>query len=66
MSIHETDIGGDDSEADMGIDLEGNSEDVQLSDLEALRGVVKFPIRVKCTTLSWNTLAQALNEKSHT
>ena len=62
MSIHETEIGGDGSEAALGIDLEGNSEGTQLGDLEALRGVVKFPIRIKCATLSWNTLAQALNE----
>jgi len=62
MSIHETDIGGDGSETALGIDLEGNSEGTQLGDLEALRGVVKFPIRIKCATLSWNTLAQALDE----
>ena len=30
-------------------------------DLEALRGVVKFPVRIKCATLSWNTLQQALD-----
>ena len=29
---------------------------------EALRGVVKFPVRIKCATLSWNTLAQAIDE----
>jgi len=23
---------------------------------------VKFPVRIKCATLSWNTLAQALDE----
>ena len=31
--------------------------DVKLGDLEALRGVVKFPVRIKCATLSWNTPA---------
>ncbi len=35
---------------------------MKLGDLEALRGVVKFPVRIKCATLSWNTLAQALDE----
>ena len=35
-------------------------------DLEALQGVVKFPVRIKCATLSWNTLAQALDEASAT
>ena len=32
---------------------------VDMGELEALRGVVKFPVRIKCATLSWNTLAQA-------
>ena len=31
-------------------------------ELAALQGVVKFPVRIKCATLSWNTLAQALDE----
>lgn len=62
MSIHETEIGGDGSETALGIELEGASDDMKLGDLEALRGVVKFPIRIKCATLSWNTLAQALDE----
>ena len=35
---------------------------VQLGDLEALQGVVKFPVRIKCATLAWNTLLQALAE----
>jgi NifU-like protein involved in Fe-S cluster formation len=25
---------------------------------------VKFPVRIKCATLGWNTLAQALDEAS--
>lgn len=33
-----------------------------LGELEALQGVVKFPVRIKCATLSWNTLAQGLDE----
>lgn len=35
---------------------------VQLGDLEALQGVVKFPVRIKCATLSWNTLLDALEQ----
>jgi nitrogen fixation NifU-like protein len=35
--------------------------DVPLGDLEALQGVVKFPVRIKCATLAWNTLLQALD-----
>ncbi|MFM8267075.1 MAG: Fe-S cluster assembly sulfur transfer protein SufU [Ilumatobacteraceae bacterium] len=33
---------------------------VKLGDLEALQGVVKFPVRIKCATLAWNTLLDAL------
>ena len=35
--------------------------DIPLGDLEALQGVVKFPVRIKCATLAWNTLLQALD-----
>ena len=33
-----------------------------LGELAALRGVVRFPVRIKCATLSWNTLVQGLDE----
>jgi nitrogen fixation NifU-like protein len=57
MSIHEHDLDGEDEE------LDGNGlADVKLGDLEALRGVVKFPVRIKCATLAWNTLTQGLDE----
>ncbi len=36
--------------------------EVKLGDLEALQGVVKFPVRIKCATLAWNTLLQAMSE----
>ena len=36
--------------------------ELKLGDLEALRGVVKFPVRIKCATLSWNTLTQGLED----
>ena len=49
MSI-ETDADGDEAQTD-----------VPLGDLEALQGVVKFPVRIKCATLAWNTLTQALD-----
>jgi nitrogen fixation NifU-like protein len=58
MSIHEHAIAGD-GDGDGGA---GDAADVKLGDLEALRGVVKFPVRIKCATLSWNTLTQALDE----
>ncbi len=34
--------------------------DADLGDLEALEGVKKFPVRVKCALLPWVTLADAL------
>ncbi|HUF52466.1 MAG TPA: SUF system NifU family Fe-S cluster assembly protein [Dehalococcoidia bacterium] len=33
-----------------------------LGDLEAMAGVRKFPTRIKCATLAWHTLAEALDE----
>ena len=43
-------------------ELDGGAEDVKLGDLEALQGVVKFPVRIKCATLAWNTLLDALEQ----
>ena len=60
MSIHEQEIGGDGEADDDGAAEE--APEVRLGDLEALRGVVKFPVRIKCATLSWNTLAQGIEE----
>ena len=37
------------------------SED-ELGDLMALQGVRKFPVRVKCATLSWVALEQGIDE----
>ena len=47
----------------MSIETDGDepAADVPLGDLEALQGVVKFPVRIKCATLAWNTLTQALD-----
>ena len=59
MSIHEQEVGGDGTEAGAEPD---DYADVKLGDLEALRGVVKFPVRIKCATLAWNTLTQGLDE----
>ena len=56
MSIHEHELDGDGDEDPEDLD------DVKLGDLEALRGVVKFPVRIKCATLAWNTLTQGLDE----
>lgn len=35
---------------------------VEVGDLEALAGVRKFPVRVKCAALSWNIIEQGLKE----
>src|SRR4051794_32609903 len=61
MSIHEQELDGDADGPD-----EAALAEVKLGDLEALRGVVKFPVRIKCATLSWNTLAQGLDELAAT
>ncbi|MCU1459211.1 MAG: system FeS assembly protein NifU family [Actinomycetia bacterium] len=58
MSIHESKLDGESDGSDLAADLEG----VKLGDLEALQGVVKFPVRIKCATLAWNTLSQGLDE----
>jgi nitrogen fixation protein NifU and related proteins len=42
-------------------DGDGDGDEVALGDLEALQGVVKFPVRIKCATLAWNTLLDALD-----
>jgi len=49
-----------DEEPEVDGEEEAPADDVKLGDLEALQGVVKFPVRIKCATLAWNTLTQAL------
>jgi nitrogen fixation NifU-like protein len=73
MSIHEQALDGEgeglEESGDSGLDeseIVGAPEDLSLGDLEALRGVVKFPVRIKCATLSWNTLAQGIEEATAT
>lgn len=43
-------------------ELDESAPEVKLGDLEALQGVVKFPVRIKCAVLAWNTLIDALAE----
>ncbi|CAN5498885.1 SUF system NifU family Fe-S cluster assembly protein [soil metagenome] len=61
MSLHENSL---DAEGESGEALTDGQpvEPVKLGDLEALRGVVKFPVRIKCATLAWNTLMQGVEE----
>ena len=41
-------------------EAEGDAD--QLGDLVSLKGVVKYPVRIKCALLGWNTLVEALEE----
>jgi nitrogen fixation NifU-like protein len=54
MTVHETSL--DEKAEPQPIDLRA------LGELAALQGVVKFPVRIKCATLAWNTLSQGLDE----
>ena len=54
MSIHEGRLEEGSKETD--------SPMAGLGDLQALQGVVKFPVRIKCATLGWNTLEQCFEE----
>jgi nitrogen fixation NifU-like protein len=44
------------------VDDDSDASPIALGDLEALQGVVKFPVRIKCATLAWNTMLQALDQ----
>lgn len=37
-------------------------EELDMGDLEALAGVQKFPVRIKCALLGWTTLEEAFKE----
>jgi nitrogen fixation NifU-like protein len=44
--------------------LEDLEEDEELvEDLESLEGVKKYPVRIKCAILAWNTLLEGIEEK---
>jgi nitrogen fixation NifU-like protein len=43
--------------------MQGATVDADLGDLEALRGVRAYPVRVKCATLAWNALLEALDDE---
>ena len=36
-----------------------------IGDLVSLKGVVKYPVRIKCALLGWNTLQEALESDQH-
>ena len=63
MSLHETTLDAAAAADAEAAEAEAQADaGVKLGDLEALRGVVKFPVRIKCATLAWNTLAEGLAE----
>ncbi len=67
MSVHEASLGDPDHGA---LDADGLPADDEapvldeaaLGDLVALRGVLRYPRRIKCATLGWQTLGRALAE----
>ncbi len=62
MSIEDADGAGDGDAA--AVPGATGDDPHPLGDLEALQGVVKFPVRIKCATLAWNTLVQALDQEA--
>jgi nitrogen fixation protein NifU and related proteins len=46
------------------VDPQPGDDDIDLGDLEALQGVVKFPVRIKCAVLGWSTLSDALDRST--
>jgi nitrogen fixation NifU-like protein len=53
-----------DGETDIGLDPERPG--AVLGDLEALQGVRKYPVRIKCASLGWNVLLEALGNEQAT
>lgn len=43
--------------------LHEQTDGKELGNLKALRGVIKFPVRVKCALLAWETLDEALKQR---
>ena len=55
MSAHESNLDSSEIPEDANENL--------LGDLQALKGVVKYPVRIKCATLGWNTFDQIIDPK---
>ena len=53
MSLDESDDAG----------LDPDRPGAVLGDIEALQGVRQYPVRIKCASLAWNTLLEALDEQ---
>lgn len=50
------------AEEDDAAGLDPSRPGAVLGDLEALQGVRRYPVRIKCASLPWTTLAQALGD----
>jgi len=65
MSVHEARLGDENEPVGTNgssVEDEATPDPDTLGELSALQGVVKFPVRIKCATLSWNALSQGLDE----
>jgi nitrogen fixation NifU-like protein len=63
MTVHEATLGDDRTTGIEDAAAEPEPIDLEeMGELAALQGVVKFPVRIKCATLSWNALIQGLDE----
>ena len=60
LSVKEASALADSIKALMAGEDEGDEK--TLGDLVSLKGVVKYPVRIKCALLGWNTLVEALEE----
>ncbi len=43
---------------------EADGDPNKLGELVSLKGVVKYPVRIKCALLGWNTLVEAIEESN--
>lgn len=50
-----------DEDSDPGLDPDRPG--AVLGDIEALQGVRQYPVRIKCASLAWNTLMEALDQE---
>ncbi len=56
MSIHESSLAPAASQTE----TPTAAELAKMGELAALQGVVKFPVRIKCAVLAWNTLSECM------
>ena len=64
ISSHEESISSDSTEATKKDETDLLSHQGKLPlEIQALQGVVQYPVRIKCATLSWNTLILALEQE---